>query len=58
MMAHVYNLSTWETEAGGMQVQGQLGLHSEQAKLYRETPAHKNESKNKQKSLSSLWQIV
>jgi hypothetical protein len=28
MVIHAYNLSTWEAEAGGPQVQGQFGLHS------------------------------
>jgi hypothetical protein len=26
---HVYNPSIWETEAGGLSVQGQPGLHNE-----------------------------
>jgi hypothetical protein len=29
MMAHIYNPSTEEAEAGELQLQGQLGLHSE-----------------------------
>jgi hypothetical protein len=28
-MSRSYNLSTWEVEAGGLQVQGQPELHSE-----------------------------
>jgi hypothetical protein len=28
-VAHVYNPSTWEAEAGGSQVQNQAGLHRE-----------------------------
>jgi hypothetical protein len=29
MVAHAYNPSTWESEAGGWKVQGQPGLQSE-----------------------------
>jgi hypothetical protein len=29
VVAHIYNLSTWEVMAGGSQVQGQPGLHTE-----------------------------
>jgi hypothetical protein len=28
MVVHTFNFSTWETEAGGSQVQGQSGVHS------------------------------
>lgn len=28
MVLYAYNLSTWETEAGGLQILGHPGLHS------------------------------
>jgi hypothetical protein len=29
MVVHIYNPTTWEVEAGSLQVQGQPGLHSD-----------------------------
>jgi hypothetical protein len=28
-VVHTYNYSTWEEEAGGLRILGQLGIHSE-----------------------------
>jgi hypothetical protein len=39
MLVHTYKPSTWEAEAGELQVQGQPGLH-------RETLSQKNQKPN------------
>ena len=39
MVAHAYNASTWETEAGRFWVRGQLGLQSE----FQESQGHTEE---------------
>ena len=48
MMAHTFNPSTLEAEAGGsLWVQGQPGLHSEfqeESGLYRKNPVSKNKT--------------
>jgi hypothetical protein len=41
MVAYVYNLSTQEAKAGGSQVQGQTGLHSETLSQNKQTKKHK-----------------
>jgi hypothetical protein len=43
-VAHDYNVSTWEAEAGGLRVQGQSGLHNDTLSQTRERERERSQT--------------
>ena len=57
MVAHTFNPSTREADAGGFWVRGQSGLQSElqDSQGYTEKPCLKNKTKQKTFLIHSFW---
>ena len=63
MVAHAFNPSTWEAEAGGFRVQGQPGLQSEfqESQGYKEKPClekHQKPNQNKKQNNPSPKRLM
>ena len=55
MVAHTFNPSTWEAEAGGFEFEASLvyRVSSRRARVIQRNPVSKNKNKNKQTNKSS-----